>query len=203
MTTSGSSAAAPPRRGRPRDPGVDTRIRDAAVRLLRERGVDGMTIDAVAERAAVSKATVYRRWTSKDDLAMDALEALLDDEVRVPDTGSLLGDLTELYEDLLRLAADGDGGFYRVAAAEAARDQRIAELYRRSLARRHRACDVMFDRAVGRGELAPDADRQLIADWPAGLILMRVLTNMPLPAIEDAAALAYATLHGLTQRPPD
>jgi AcrR family transcriptional regulator len=203
MMTSIPAQGTPSRRGRPRDPGAGTRIRDAAVSLLLEHGVAGMTIDAVAERAGVGKATVYRRWASKDELALAAIEAMLTDEVRVPDTGSLLGDLTVLYEDLLRLASEGPQGlgFFRTAAAEAARDQRIADLYRVSTERRRERCNVVLDRAVRRGELSPDADRALIFDWPTGLVLMRVLSNMPLPTAAEAATLAYATLHGFAHPP--
>lgn len=205
MMTSTPAQGTPSRRGRPRDPGAGTRIRNAAVSLLLENGVDGMTIDAVAERAGVGKATVYRRWASKDELALAAIEAMLTDEVRVPDTGSLLGDLTQLYEDLLRLAGEGPHGlgFFRIAAAEAARDPRIADLYRLSTERRREKCNVVLDRAVRRGELAPDADRGLIFDWPTGVVLMRVLANMPLPTADEAAAMAYATLHGFAHPRPN
>lgn len=191
------TAPAEPRRGRPRDPDADVRIREAAASLLLERGVDGMTVDAVAERAGVGKATVYRRWSSKDSLALAAVEALLGLEVRVPDTGSLLGDLTEVYEDLLRLAGDDEGrAFFRLAAAEAGRDPRVGELYRISLANRLEVSGVIFDRAIARGELASDVDRQLVFDWPAGVIIMRILTNVPVPGVDEAAALARATIHG-------
>src|SRR5690606_20270020 len=156
-----------------------------------------MTVDSVAEAAGVGKATVYRRWSSKDDLAYAAVAALLDQEVHVPDTGSLLGDMTEVYRDLLMLARRPDGeAFFRTAAAEAARDPRIAELYRVSLANRLKTSNIIFDRAVERGELAPDVDRQMFFDWPAGIMMFRILVAVPLPHPDEAEKLARLTLYG-------
>ncbi|RIQ26081.1 TetR/AcrR family transcriptional regulator [Jiangella rhizosphaerae] len=195
------SNPAEPRRGRPRDPEADRRIQEAAAGLLLERGIDGMTVDAVAERAGVGKATLYRRWASKDELALAAAEALFGLEVRVPDTGTLLGDLTEVYTDLLRLAGSAEGrAFFQRAATEAGRDPRIGELYRLSLAHRLAEVDAIFDRAIARGELPPDVDRQLMFDWPAGVIIMRILTGVPLPGVDEAATLARATIYGFGAR---
>ncbi|SDU77346.1 TetR/AcrR family transcriptional regulator [Jiangella alkaliphila] len=195
------NSRAEPRRGRPRDPEADRRIREAAAGLLLEHGIDGMTVDAVAERAGVGKATLYRRWASKDELALAAAEALFGLEVRVPDTGTLLGDLTEVYTDLLRLAGGAEGrAFFRLAATEAGRDPRVGELYRISLGNRLAEAGVIFDRAIARGELPPDVDRQLMFDWPAGVILMRVLTGIRLPSVDEAAALARATVYGFGAR---
>ncbi|PSL05873.1 TetR family transcriptional regulator [Haloactinopolyspora alba] len=190
-----------PRRGRPRDPDAGQRILDAAVQVLLERGAQAMTVDAVAERAGVGKATVYRRWASKDDLAYAAVAALFDQEVHVPDTGSLLGDITEVFRDLLQLTTRPDGAaFFRTAAVEAGRDSRIAELYRVTLANRLMTSNVIFDRAVERGELDPDVDRQMLFDWPAGILLLRILTATPLPRPEDAEEMARLTLYGFARR---
>src|SRR3954453_17821745 len=88
-----------PRRGRPRDPEAEPRIRRYAVQLLLERGFDGMTVDDVAEAAGVGKATIYRRWASKEELANDALTELFDVEIPDADTGSIEGDLQHVYRD--------------------------------------------------------------------------------------------------------
>ncbi len=91
---------APPRRGRKRDHGRDVPILEAAIDLLVETGYDGMTMDMVAERANAGKATVYRRWSSKAKLVVDAVAHLKGDDLdldRLPDTGSLRGDLLWLF----------------------------------------------------------------------------------------------------------
>lgn len=196
MTTP-ENPAEEPRRGRPRDPEADHRIMGAAVRLLLERGADAMTVDDVAEAAGVGKATVYRRWATKDELAYAAVSELIDIEVLVPDTGSLLDDITEIYRALFEMANRPDGeAFFRAAAAEAARDPRIAELYRSSLANRLRTSNIIFDRAIARGELSPDVDRQMFFDWPAGIMMLRILTRAPMPHPDEAHELARLTLYG-------
>ena len=81
------------KRGRPRDPEADGRILAAASSLILLRGFDSMTVDEVATNAGVGKATVYRRWARKEDLAVAAMEQLYRDEMPSPDTGSIRGDL--------------------------------------------------------------------------------------------------------------
>lgn len=82
------------RRGRPRDKGVDDRVLDVAWDLLLTGGYAGLNVDEVAERAAVAKTTLYRRWPTKDHL-VSALAARSLPPVPVPDSGDLRYDLTE------------------------------------------------------------------------------------------------------------
>jgi AcrR family transcriptional regulator len=89
----------PPRRGRPRDARCDQVILQATLDMLIEAGAANLSIDGVAHRAGVGKATIYRRWSSKEALVLEALgsdTATLD----VPDTGNLRKDL-EAYFDVL------------------------------------------------------------------------------------------------------
>src|SRR5216683_4433691 len=98
------------RRGRPRDDAADQRILDAAWDLLHAAGYAGLSVDEVAERAGVAKTTLYRRWPTKDHLAI-AVAARMLGEVPIPDTGDLQADLTEfasaLAEQLNRVRAAG------------------------------------------------------------------------------------------------
>src|ERR1700679_672658 len=84
--------AAAAHRGRHLDASRDAALRDAALELLAEIGYDRLTIDSVAARAHASKTTIYRRWSGKAELVVDALNCLKDSRP-VPDTGSLSGDL--------------------------------------------------------------------------------------------------------------
>ncbi|MGH2867319.1 MAG: helix-turn-helix domain-containing protein, partial [Solirubrobacteraceae bacterium] len=87
------------RAGRKRDPGRDGVILDAALAVLAEHGYDGMTIDMVAARADSARATVYRRWATKDDLVLAAVARMSHDDVNLeelPDTGSLRGDIVAM-----------------------------------------------------------------------------------------------------------
>src|SRR5215470_14618633 len=102
------------RRGRPRDSAVDSRVLDAAWDLLYAKGFAGLTVDEVAERAGTAKTTVYRRWPTKDHLAV-ALAARILGEVPIADTGDLRADLTGFAValagslDRLRLAGNPAG----------------------------------------------------------------------------------------------
>lgn len=85
--------------GRKRDHTRDAAILDAALEVLAEVGYAGMTMDMVAVRARAGKATVYRRWSSKSDLVLDAVARMKRNQVdldRLPDTGTLRGDLVAL-----------------------------------------------------------------------------------------------------------
>ena len=127
--------AAPPevrrKRGRPRDPEADGRILAAASSLILLRGYESMTVDEVASSAGVGKATVYRRWSRKEDLAVAAMEQLYRDEMPPPDTGSIRGDLLAMYASVLSFVNSPAGTDYvRTTVKESMRDDRIATLYR-------------------------------------------------------------------------
>jgi AcrR family transcriptional regulator len=82
------------RPGRPRDATVEARVPEATQDVLIEVGFDQLTIDAVAERCGMSRATIYRRWNDKTELVVDAAAKLLQSPA-VPDTGDLRTDLLE------------------------------------------------------------------------------------------------------------
>src|SRR4051794_41353084 len=90
------STLEPPRAsrgGRPRDPSRDGVIRAAILRLLADVGYGALTMDAVAAEAGVGKATIYRRWRTKQDLVVDTIAQLNREEASAPDSRSLEGDL--------------------------------------------------------------------------------------------------------------
>src|SRR5690349_24182713 len=80
-------------RGRPRDSDADRRILDAARQALLSAGYAGLAIDQVAQRAGVAKTTLYRRWPTKDHLAIAVYADMLDRDVPVTDTGDVRADL--------------------------------------------------------------------------------------------------------------
>jgi AcrR family transcriptional regulator len=185
-------------RGRPRDPRTDERIIEAAAALLRRRGFERMTVDDVAAEAGVGKATVYRRWPSKDDLAVAAMERLYSVEIAAPDTGSLRGDLTESYRSVIAFVSSAEGEAYlKMSIAESVRDERIAALYRRATERAETQARRMFERAVARGEIREDVDLDCGVQWLGGVIAVRAITNRPLPTLEDVPRLVDLTLRGV------
>ncbi len=187
-------------RGRPRDPRTDERIIEAAADLLRRRGFERMTVDDVAAQAGVGKATVYRRWPSKDDLAVAAMERLYAVEIPEPDTGSIHTDLAESYRSVIQFVGSPEGTAYlKMSIAESVRDERIAALYRRATERSEAQARRMFERAVERGEIRPDVDLNCCVQWLGGIIASRAITNRPLPTLDEVPHLVELTLRGVTR----
>ncbi|WP_329001433.1 TetR/AcrR family transcriptional regulator [Kribbella sp. NBC_00709] len=171
------------------------------MQLLLERGFDGMTVDDVAEAAGVGKATIYRRWASKELLANDAMADLFNLEIPDADTGSIAGDLLEVYRTALLFANSERGlAVIRLAVAEANRDQRSAQIYRNVLDRRIELTEDALDRARSRGErVRSTADPVLMVEWMAGVFVVRALTGQPMPPPEDAERLADVTLRAILE----
>ncbi len=185
-------------RGRPRDPQTDERIIAAAADLLRRRGFERMTVDDVAAEAGVGKATVYRRWPSKDDLAVAAMQRLYAVEVPHPDTGSIRGDLAESYRSVLTFLGSPEGSAYlKMSIAESVRDERIAALYRSATENAEERARQMFVRAKERGELREDVDLDCCVQWLGGIIATRTITGRPLPTVDDVDHLVDMTLRGV------
>ena len=201
MTTSPASTEVRRGRGRPRDPGTDDRITRAAAELLLQRGFDRTTVDDVAARAGVGKATVYRRWPSKEDLAVAAMETLYSSEMPEPDTGSIRTDLATSYRAVLTFVNTPEGEAYlRTSIAESVRDGRIAALYRSSTERREQQSRATFEKAIARGEVRPDIDVDAAVQWLGGLLAIRAITHRPMPSVDDADVLVEFTLRGIEIR---
>ncbi|GAA2808376.1 TetR/AcrR family transcriptional regulator [Kribbella solani] len=169
------------------------------MQLLLERGFDGMTVDDVAEAAGVGKATIYRRWASKELLANDALADLFDLEIPDPDTGSIAGDLLQVYRVALAFVNTDQGrAMIRLAVSEANRDERSARIYRTLLEHRIAQTRDTLERARARGEPVKDtADPVLMVEWLAGVFVVRALTGQPMPTPDEAERLAEVTLRAI------
>ena len=200
-TTLGAALTDPDRKGpgRPRSARVDEAIIDAVIELFSE-GVtaEALSIEAVATRAGVGKATVYRRWPSKEDLAVAAMETLYSAEMPEPDTGDIRADLAASYRSVLAFVNTPEGeAFLRTSIAESVRDDRIAALHRESTERREAASRETFERAIARGQVRPDIDVDSAVQWLGGLLATRAITHRPMPRIEDADTLVEFTLRGV------
>jgi AcrR family transcriptional regulator len=173
-----ASTAEAQSRGRPRSEKARQAILDAAADLLLARGLSAVSMDAVAERAGVSKATIYRWWPTKEALALDALYAEWD-AVRpaLRDTGSLRGDLLALLRPWARLA--GSRPYGRVISAlitEAQTDPVFAAEYRqRVIEPRRDQARAIFRRAIERGETSADTKVEVALDLLYGSLYHRML----------------------------
>ncbi len=186
------------KRGRPRDPGADGRILAAASSLILLRGFDSMTVDEVASNAGVGKATVYRRWSRKEDLAVAAMEQLYRDEMPTPDTGSIREDLRAMYAGVLTFVNSPAGTDYvRTTIKESMRDERIATLYREANARAERGAARVFERAIERGEVRADVPVAAVVQFLGSLVSMRAVTGQEMPPTEELDRLVEFVLHGV------
>lgn len=127
----GGEGVAVPRRGRPRDPTRDVAIGRGVLRVMARVGYRDLTMDAVAPAAGVGKATIYRRWSWKDDLLLDVIEVFSEECLVESDTGSLRGDLVVLLNSLTVVLAGPGGGASRAVLGVLTDGPALAEAYRR------------------------------------------------------------------------
>lgn len=184
---------AQPRRGRPRDASRDRALLDATLAVLTESGYSGLTTAAVAARAGVSTATLYRRWPSKEVLVVDAAAAYARDLTVQPDTGTLEGDLRALLRDKAAALTGNEGGVLRTLIGEAAHSPSLAEALTNAfmLPVRQRMEEITR-RAVERGEIPPVEHPDLLGDLVVGPMMSRFFLT-PLPPNQVDAATAAKT----------
>ena len=189
--------AEPAPRGRPRSARAHEATLKAAAGLLLERGLDAVSMDAVAARAGVSKATIYRWWPTKESLALDALYTEWSAAAPVPrDTGSLRGDLIELLSPWAKFVGSQQPYAWVIAAllAKARIDPAFAAEYQQRVVqpRRDQARDI-FVRAIERGEIPADLDLEVALDLIYGPIYHRLLQgHAPLDDAFVKAAIEMA-----------
>ena len=165
-------------RGRPRSEAARKAVLAAAAELLLDRGLPGVSMDAVAERAGVSKATIYRWWPTKETLALDALYTEWAAAVPQPDEcGSLRGDLLALLRAWTRLFSSRPYG--RVIAALLMESQTNPAFYlqyqQRVTEPRRDQARTIFGRAIARGEIPIETKIEVAIDLLYGPLYYRLL----------------------------
>jgi AcrR family transcriptional regulator len=158
------------RRGRVRDPEVDEAILTAAMDLLAEIGYARLTMDQVAARARVGKASLYLRWPNKVALVAEAIQrhsAVVPD---IPDTGSLREDMRAFLRALLRSKTAAQRAVAAVSG-EIASNPELAKAWRQGVAGTLLACTrAIVERAIASGELPMASDVDLLAMLPVTLL---------------------------------
>jgi AcrR family transcriptional regulator len=202
----GAALGEPARRGRPRSEEADRAILDAATELLAERGLAGMSIEEVATRAGVGKATIYRRWRSRGALALDAFVREFQGLQPVPDTGTLRGDLIAALRAWVRAVTRTPMGRVLLGLiAEAQHDPAVADAWRMQVMEPLRAQrTVIVRRAVARGEIPASTDPDIVLDLLYGASYHRLLHgHRPLTDdfVCDAVDLIIAGLGRATSAP--
>ena len=178
--------------GRPRSEEAHQAILDATLALLAEVGFSALTVEGVAGRAGVGKATIYRRWPSKLPLVIEAFGGLPSFEDA--DTGSLASDLKAMLRAYLELFNKTPlAAVLPALASERAHDPALAQLFDPVLRQRRSPLSRALERAVARGEVPADLDIDLAADLIVGPIAVRlfftgrkVTTRMVDPMVDMA-----------------
>lgn len=162
--------------GRPREERADRAILRASLELIAAHGVGDLRMDDVAERASVGKATIYRRYRSKDELVTAAVAALVR-EIGLPDTGSTRGDLLALMHGAVEVYSSPiEAGVMPTLVDAMSRDAELARLVRQGfLEERRAALHAVLERGVVRGDLRPDLDMELTLDVLGGPLFYRLL----------------------------
>jgi AcrR family transcriptional regulator len=170
---------------RPRVEGLrEQAILDATLEVLAEVGYDRLTMDAVAARAKASKATLYRRWTGKATLVVEALHHSKGVE-EAPDTGSLRGDLLAISCGLGGLADTGTVASIASIITAIAHDEDFGAAFRAHvLEHKMAATRVVWQRARDRGELRDDVDVDLLQAALPGIVLHRVFVLGERPDVD-------------------
>ncbi|MEO5874532.1 MAG: TetR/AcrR family transcriptional regulator [Streptosporangiaceae bacterium] len=162
------------RAGRPRDAVRDRALLEAALAELEQNGYAGLTTAAVAKRAGVSTATLYRRWSSKDDLLAGTALAWAEELMPETDTGTLAGDLAVLLHDKARTLQGPGGRLLRALMGEAAHNDALAEVLTGAfIVPVQERITTLVRRAVARGEIPPVDDPWLVADLIMGPMVSR------------------------------
>jgi AcrR family transcriptional regulator len=199
-----SSDASPSRAiGRPRDERANRAILTATLELMAERGVRDLRMDDVADRAGVGKATIYRRYRSKDELVADAVASLVS-EIAIPDTGSTRSDLLALMRQAVELYNGPLArGLMPALLEETRRNPKLASTVRdQFLAGRRSALSAVLERGVRRGDLRRGLDLELALDVLGGAIFYRLLVTGA--AIDErlAQGIVELILRGFAPTPP-
>jgi len=166
VTPPTSATTQEPARNRPRVEGDrELEILEAALETLVEQGYDRFSFDAVASAAKASKATLYRRWSGKVDLVIDALQLMLGVEAdQYPDTGSLRGDLVAQACAKGGLGENRPIQVFSQLITAAHRDPELGQaVLTRLVAPKLAATLRIFEAAQQRGEIGKDADLDLLA----------------------------------------
>jgi AcrR family transcriptional regulator len=181
--TIAGTPAAETRRGRPRSERARRAILAAAAEMLLDQGVARMSMGAIAERAGVSKATIYRWWPSKEMLALEALLDWTVGSAAESDTGNLREDvLAHVVPWVREIRKRPFGRVIAALVAEAQADEEFAAVYRTHFVEQRRVpLRLAFERAIARGEVSARLDVEAAIDLIYGPIYHRVLhTHAPL-----------------------
>jgi AcrR family transcriptional regulator len=165
------------RTGRPRSLEARRRILDATVEILSRQGYADLRLEHVAARAGVGKATIYRRWSSKEALAQELLADLAQPHIAVPDVGDTRREMLAAVVTPMRALTDTTyGAVIRALLSQIARNPALGDPFRATVvqARRDEVARIVA-RGVTRGDLRPDADAAIATELLVGPVYYRLM----------------------------
>lgn len=190
--------AEPKARGRRRSAVAETAILKAALYLLERQPLRKVTADAIARRAGVSKATIYKWWPNKSQVALDAYLTGMSEQVIMPDTGSAELDFTRQLKSVTAFYTSSLGRLFCQFLAEGQSDPRFLSLFReRFLYARRNAARVMWQRGVARGEIRKEIDSDLGLDLIYGPMIFRLIAGHGSLDESESEALVAVVFSGL------
>jgi AcrR family transcriptional regulator len=164
-----------PTRGRPRSPEAHRAILEATLELLVEGGFRALSMDGVATRAGVGKATIYRRWRSKTELVSAAVK-LLNADIDLADTGTLRGDYLAIARQAMGAMNTPVSTIAPRLVAEATGEPELHAIFLDELVvPRRRALKILLRRAEERGEIRTGLDHDVVVDLLAAPVMYRLL----------------------------
>jgi AcrR family transcriptional regulator len=173
-------SGAPDVQTRRRGEALQQAIFQAVLQQLCMVGYPGVTMEGIAASAHTGKAALYRRWASKEDLIVDALEHFLPSLDQLPDHGNLRDDMLDVLRRLTAMINSPTGGALKCLLAESNRDHPFVKLvHDRLLVPRKRVLRDLLQRAVERGEARADAVETLAAEVGPAMVAQRFLAEGP------------------------
>ncbi len=188
----------PRARGRQRSVEAEAAVLKAALYLLERKPLRKVTADAIARRAGVSKATIYKWWPNKSMVALDAYLGGMTARVAMPDTGSAEVDFTVQLKSVTEFYKSPLGRLFGQFIAEGQSDPGFLALFReRFLYARRDAARVMWRRGVDRGEIRKDIDGEIVLDLVYGPMVFRLLAGHGSLSDRESEAMVEAIFGGL------
>jgi AcrR family transcriptional regulator len=188
-------------RGRPRSEESEAAILEATIKLLFKKPLRDISMEEIARNAGVGKATIYKWWSCKTYVALDAFASKLNQVVPVPDTGSFRRDILEQLRAWIDFNTSPAGHIASQFVAESQINKEFASFFRkRFLKPRREAIRIMFERGVQRGEIDVNVDKDLALDMIYGPVIYRVMVGHAPVDYKTAEEITSILLCGLEKR---
>jgi len=169
-------------RGRPRDEAATEAILQQTILLLAKKGYRGFRLEDVAAEASVSKATVYRRWASKQRLVCDAVRAALSRANPLsPDTGDVRRDVVTVLQGTTTVLNGPLGSAVRALVSEVMFDRELSTVLKQLEMERRGILRGTIERALAAGALV--GETELLIDVLAGAAWYQLLVRQGKPAL--------------------